>query len=156
PNSPPAILILLRESYREDGKVRKRILCNLSDWPAATIEGLRGVLKGGTVIAAERDAFTVIRSLPHGHVVAALGTGRRIGLDRILGPEGNRCRDLILALLSSDIRNWTRPLKAGRHWRWWSRSEADPGKARQPLEAGRGREGRRPASAWISSLRHGT
>jgi hypothetical protein len=59
-NSPPAIL--LRESYREGGKVRKRTLCNLSDWPTAHIEGLRGVLKGGTVIAAERDAFTVIRT----------------------------------------------------------------------------------------------
>ena len=78
-NSPPAIL--LRESYREGGKVRKRTLCNLSDWPTAYIEGLRGVLKGGTVIPAERDAFTVIRSLPHGHVAAALGTARKIGLE---------------------------------------------------------------------------
>ena len=100
-NSPPAIL--LRESYRENGKVRKRTLCNLSDWPAAHIEGLRGVLRGGTVIPAERDAFTVIRSLPHGHVAAALGTARKIGLDRILGPAGNRCRDLVLALLLARI-----------------------------------------------------
>jgi DDE family transposase len=100
-NSPPAIL--LRESYRENGKVRKRTLCNLSDWPAAHIEGLRGVLKGGTVIPAERDAFTVIRTLPHGHVAAALGTARKIGLDRILGPDGNRCRDLVLALLLARI-----------------------------------------------------
>jgi hypothetical protein len=58
-NSPPAIL--LRESYRENGKVRKRTLCNLSDWPTAHIEGLRGVLKGGTVIAPDRDAFTIAR-----------------------------------------------------------------------------------------------
>ena len=58
-NSPPAIL--LRESYREGGKVRKRTLCNLSDWPTAHIEGLRGVLKGGTVIAAERDALKLPR-----------------------------------------------------------------------------------------------
>ena len=64
-NSPPAIL--LRESYRQDGKVRKRTLCNLSDWPTAYIEGLRGAPKGGTVIPAEREAFTVIRSLPPGH-----------------------------------------------------------------------------------------
>src|SRR4051812_29255384 len=92
-NSPPAIL--LRESYRKGGKVRKRTLCNLSDWPTATIEGLRGVLRGGTVIAPERDAFTVTRSLPHGHVAAALGTARRIGLDRLLGPDGHRCRDLV-------------------------------------------------------------
>src|ERR1700726_1861315 len=53
-NSPPAIL--LRESYREGGKVRKRTLCNLSDWPTAFIEGLRGVLKGGTVGMAHASA----------------------------------------------------------------------------------------------------
>src|ERR1700755_3149998 len=100
-NSPPAIL--LRESYRENGKVRKRTLCNLSDWPTAHIEGLRGVLKGGTVIPAERDAFTVIRTLPHGHVAAALGTARKIGLDRILGPDANLCRDFVLALLLARI-----------------------------------------------------
>jgi hypothetical protein len=100
-NSPPAIL--LRESYRENGKVRKRTLCNLSDWPTAHVEGLRGVLKGGTVIAPDRDAFTVTRSLPHGHVVAAIGTARKIGLDRILGPDGNRCRDLVLAMITARI-----------------------------------------------------
>src|ERR1700730_19431189 len=100
-SSPPAIL--LRESSRQDGKIRKRTLCNLSDWPAAHIEGLRGVLRGGTVISAERDAFTVVRSLPHGHVSAALGTARKIGLDRILGPDGNRCRDLVLALITARI-----------------------------------------------------
>jgi Transposase DDE domain len=111
-NSPPAIL--LRESYREDGKVRKRTLCNLSDWPAAHIEGLRGVLKGGTVIPAEREAFSVIRSLPHGHVAAALRTARRIGLDRVLGPDGNRCRDLVLALLIGRILEPASKLAAAR------------------------------------------
>jgi Transposase DDE domain len=100
-NSPPAVL--LRESYRENGKVRKRTLCNLSDWPAAHVEGLRGVLKGGTVVVPERDAFTVTRSLPHGHVAAAIGTARKIGLDRILGPGGNRCRDLVLAMIAARI-----------------------------------------------------
>src|SRR5881394_960901 len=111
-NSPPAVL--LRESYRDNGKVRKRTLCNLSNWPVAHIEGLRGVLKGGTVIAAERDAFTVIRSLPHGHVAAALGTARRIGLDRLLGPDGHRCRDLALALIVSRILDPTSKLAAAR------------------------------------------
>jgi transposase len=111
-NSPPAIL--LRESYRQDGKVRKRTLCNLSHWPTAHVEGLRGVLKGGTVIPAERDALTVTRSLPHGHVAAALGTARRIGLDRILGPDGNRCRDLVLALLVGRILDPVSKLAAAR------------------------------------------
>jgi hypothetical protein len=102
-NSPPAIL--LRESYREAGKVRKRTLCNLSDWQPAHIEGLRGVLKGGTVIAPDRDAFTVTRSLPHGHVAAALGTARKIGLDTLIGPDGNRCRDLVLAMIAARVTN---------------------------------------------------
>ena len=111
-NSPPAIL--LRESYREDGKVRKRTLCNLSDWPKAHIEGLRGVLKGGTVIPTEREAFTITRSLPHGHVGAALGTAHRIGLDRILGPDGNRCRDLVLAMIVGRILDPASKLAAAR------------------------------------------
>jgi hypothetical protein len=111
-NSPPAIL--LRESYRHDGKVRKRTLCNLSDWSPAHVEGLRGVLKGGTVIPPEQDAITVIRSLPHGHVAAALGTARKIGLDRILGPDGNRCRDLVLALLIGRILDPVSKLAAAR------------------------------------------
>ena len=111
-NSPPAVL--LRESYRENGKVRKRTLCNLSDWAPAHIEGLRGVLKGGTVIAPDRDAFTVTRSLPHGHAAAILGTARKIGLDTIIGPEGNRCRDLVLAMIAARIIDPGSKLAAAR------------------------------------------
>jgi len=111
-NSPPAIL--LRESYRQDGKVRKRTLCNLSGWSTAHVEGLRGVLKGGTVIPVEQDALTVTRSLPHGHVLAALGTARKIGLDRVLGPDGNRCRDLVLAMLVGRILDPVSKLAAAR------------------------------------------
>jgi hypothetical protein len=100
-NSPPAIL--LRESYRENGKVRKRTLCNLSDWPTAHIEGLRGVLKGGTVIAPDREAFTVTRSLPHGNAALVLGAARKIALDSMIGPAGERCRDLVLAMIATRI-----------------------------------------------------
>src|SRR4051795_8268781 len=100
-NSPPAIL--LRESYREGGKVRKRTLCNLSNWPAAHVEGLRGVLKGGTVIPAERDAFTITRPPPPGHGAPPRDTARKTGPDRLLGPYGTRCRYLIPALLIGRI-----------------------------------------------------
>jgi transposase len=96
-NSPPAIL--LRESYRVDGKIKKRTLLNLSDWPAAMVEGLRALLKGGTVLPPDQEAIIIKRSLPHGHVAAVLGTLRRIGLDRLLGPAGNRCRDLVIAMI---------------------------------------------------------
>src|SRR6202051_2855780 len=111
-NSPPAVL--LRETYRQNGRICKRTLFNLSHWPTAHVEGLRGVLRGGTVIPAERDAFTVTRSLPHGHVAAALGTARKIGLDAILGPDGNRCRDLVLAMLVGRILDPVSKLAAAR------------------------------------------
>jgi transposase len=96
-NSPPAIL--LRESHRVGGEVKKRTLLNLSDWSPALVEGLRALLKGGTVLPPGQDAVTIKRSLPHGHVAAVLGTLRRIGLDRLLGPAGNRCRDLVIAMI---------------------------------------------------------
>ena len=104
-SSPPAIL--LRESYRDGGRVRKRTLLNLSHWPAEHVEGLRGVLKGGVVLPPGEQPFAVERSLPHGHVAAVLGATRAIGLDTIIGPrnaeESNRPRDLVLAMIVSRI-----------------------------------------------------
>jgi hypothetical protein len=96
-NSPPAIL--LRESYRVGGKIKKRTLLNLSDWSPDLVEGLRALLKGGAVLPPGQEAITIKRSLPHGHVAAVLGTLRKIGLDRLLGPAGNRCRDLVIAMI---------------------------------------------------------
>jgi hypothetical protein len=111
-DSPPAVL--LRESYREGGKVKKRTLLNLSDWPADRVAGFKMLLKGGTVIPQDQQAITITRSLPHGHVAAALGTARKIGLDRLLGPEGNRCRDLVLALAVSRLLEPGSKLAAAR------------------------------------------
>ncbi|HEY2756981.1 MAG TPA: IS1634 family transposase [Pseudolabrys sp.] len=96
-NSPPAIL--LRESYRDAGKIKKRTIANLSDWPTEIVEGLRTLLKGGKVAPADRESIIVRRALPHGHVAAVLGTLRNIGLDRMLGPPRNRCRDLVIAMI---------------------------------------------------------
>ena len=61
-NSPPAVL--LRESFREDGKVKKRTLANLSKWPGDLVEGLRILLKGGVALPALGDAFAILRSGP--------------------------------------------------------------------------------------------
>ena len=96
-NSPPAIL--LRESYRDGAKIKKRTIVNLSDWPRELVEGLRTLLKGGTATPADQQSIIVRRALPHGHVAAVLGTLRHIGLDRILGPAGNRPRDLVIAMI---------------------------------------------------------
>jgi hypothetical protein len=95
-NSPPAVL--LRESYRERGRVKKRTLANLSHLPDATIEGLRCVLRGDTVPAAH-DAFTIERSRPHGHVAAVLGTLKKLGLDRLLAARRSPERDRAVALI---------------------------------------------------------
>ena len=99
-SSPPAVL--LRESYREHGKVKKRTLANLSKWPTHLVEGLRVLLKDGVAIASLDDAFDIIRSQPHGHVAAVHGFARAIGLDRLLGPR-SRLRDLALALILSRL-----------------------------------------------------
>src|SRR3954454_12386165 len=112
--SPPAIL--LRESYREGGKVKKRMLCNLTHWFPSLLEGFKALLKGGTVISAPAspEVFTIRRALPHGHVAAVLGTLRQIGLDRILGPDGNRCRDLVIAMVAARLTEPTSKLATAK------------------------------------------
>jgi hypothetical protein len=70
---------LLRRSYREDGKVKKETLANLSHLPAEAVDAIRRVLAGETLLSAD-DAFEIERSLPAGHVNAALVMARRLGL----------------------------------------------------------------------------
>src|SRR4029077_9271700 len=95
--SPPAIL--LRESYREDGKVKNRTLANLSSWPEAKVDALTRVLKGQPPPAAPlAGAFEITRSLPHGHVAAVLGTARQLGLEELIDPVPSRHRDLVTAM----------------------------------------------------------
>jgi DDE family transposase len=100
--SPPAIL--LRESYREAGKVKNRTLANLSSWPEAKVDALARVLKGAPPPAAGLDgAFEITRSLPHGHVAAVLGTARRPGLDELIDPVPSRQRDLVTAMAVAQV-----------------------------------------------------
>ena len=100
--SPPAVL--LRESYREAGKVKNRTLANLSAWPEAKVDALSRVLKGQPPPAADLDgAFEITRSLPHGHVAAVLGTARRLGLDELIDPAPSRHRDLVIAMAVAQV-----------------------------------------------------
>ena len=102
-NSPPAIL--LRESYRdENGKVRKRTLANLSKWDPQEVEGLRSLLRGGTVSPLPMEqSFKIVRSLSHGNVAAVLGSFRNIGLDRIISSRPSQHRDLSIAMITARI-----------------------------------------------------
>ena len=99
--SPPAIL--LRESYREDGKVKNRTLANLSHWPATKVDDLRRVLKGQSTALDLHEAFEITRSLPHGHVAAVLGTTRRLGVEELIDPAASRRRDLVVAMLVAAV-----------------------------------------------------
>lgn len=96
-NSPPAIL--LRESFREGNTVRKRTLANLSSWPPELVEGLQTLLRGGTAVKQLHDAFDIVRSRPHGHVAAVLGTLRHLDLERIIDPNPSPQRDLVVAMI---------------------------------------------------------
>jgi transposase len=101
-NSPPAIL--LRVSYREDGKVKNRTLANLSGWPGEQVEALRQVLKGNARIDVPLpNAFEIVRTRPHGHVAAALGVLQQTGLDRLLAPKPEYNRQLVIAMVISRL-----------------------------------------------------
>ena len=99
-SSPPAIL--LRESSRVGNKILKRTLANLSDWHPTQIDALRRVLKGDSLVSPS-DALQIERSLPHGHVAAALGTLRHLGLESDLARTACVERDLVCALIVARI-----------------------------------------------------
>ncbi len=99
-NSPPAVL--LRESYREDGRVKNRTLANLSKWPAEKVANLKRVLKGEHLVSID-ETFDIVRSRPHGHVAAVMGTLRKLGLHKLLGTRRSRARDLVEAMIVARI-----------------------------------------------------
>ena len=99
--SPPAVL--LRESYREQGKVKTRTLANLSHWPEHKVDTLKRALKGLPAAIDLCEAFEITRSLPHGHVAAVLGSARRLGIEELIDPAPSRWRDLVTAVLIAQV-----------------------------------------------------
>jgi hypothetical protein len=102
-NSPPCIL--LRETYRQAGKVKHRTIANLSKWPPGVVEGLRRLFQSerhpDTVTSSPN--FRITRSLPHGHVDAVLSTMRKLGIAHLLGSKPCPERNLCMALIASRI-----------------------------------------------------
>jgi len=98
-SSPPAIL--LRESFRAQGKVKNRTLANLSAWSSDRVEALRQILRGRLGPPAPRAGagLEIVRSWPHGHVAAVLGSVRRLDLERLLAPTPSTPRALVVAML---------------------------------------------------------
>jgi transposase len=112
-NSPPAIL--LRESYRDSGKVKSRTLANLSKLPPDAIEVLRRSLKGEQLVAAS-DAFEAIASPHHGHVQAVLRAMRRLGFTELIASRASRARDLVVAMVIARILEPDSKLATTRWW----------------------------------------
>ena len=117
-NSPPAIL--LRESYREGERVKKRTLANLSKLPDDVIDNMKLVLKGAKVSMTEAipDNFEVKRSLPHGHVMVILETIKKLGLDKIIAGSPSRIRNLVVAMIIARIINPQSKLATARGFNW--------------------------------------
>jgi len=100
-DSPPAVL--LRESYREQGKVKTRTLANLSHWPEHKVQTLKRALKGLPPAIDLCEAFEITRSLPHGHVAAVLGSAQRVGMPELIDARPSRNRDLVTAMLVAQV-----------------------------------------------------
>jgi len=112
-NSPPAVL--LREGWREGKKVRKRTIANLSHWPKQKVQTLRRLLKNEPLMGPD-DAFSIVGSLPHGHVEAVLGTIKTIGLDLIIASKRCRERDLVIAMIVERLLHPCSKLGTTRSW----------------------------------------
>lgn len=113
PNRGSKPTILLRESYREDGKVKNRTLANLSKLPPSVVETVRAALSGETLVPAS-EAFEVVESKPHGHVDAVLTAIRRLGLDGLIDARKSRQRSLVLSMIASRILSPASKLRTAR------------------------------------------
>jgi hypothetical protein len=104
----------LRRTYRDGGTVRNETVANLSMLPPEAVDAIEATLKGQTLVPAGAE-FSIVRSLPHGHVAAVAAMARQLGLPALLGPAG-RQRDLALALIVSRV---VRPKSKLSTLAWW-------------------------------------
>lgn len=94
--------LLLPHSYREGGKVKHLTLGRISDLPDDLIDLIRKRFKGEP-LPKDGTHYEAVRTLPHGHVSAVLGTLRKIGLDNIVSSKPCREAMLITALIVSRL-----------------------------------------------------
>ena len=100
-SSPPAVL--LREGYRENGKVVKRTVANLSHWEPQLVEHFRVLLKGGVAVESAASLLSIERALPHGHVAAVLGAARGCGAASWFGSAPEALQPVLLAMLVARV-----------------------------------------------------
>jgi len=114
-SSPPAVL--LRTSRRVGKRIVKDTLANISHWPKDKIEALRAVLREEAVALHPEKEFAILRSLPHGHVQAVLGTIRKLGLDSVIASKRSRQRDLVVGMIAARILFPTSKLDTIQRWK---------------------------------------
>lgn len=95
--------VLLRCSFRKDGKVKHETLGNLTQLPPDVIEFIQRRLSGELAENAPHSSFEIVRSLPHGNVMAVLQTAKQLGLENLLASRPCRERDLIMALVVARV-----------------------------------------------------
>jgi hypothetical protein len=95
--------VLLRYSYRQDGKVKHKTVANLTGLPPDVIDFMKRRLSGELDENAPLSSFEIVRSLPHGNVMAVLQTARQLGLENLLASRGCRERDLIMAMVVARV-----------------------------------------------------
>ena len=114
PNRSAAPTLLLRESYRENGKVCKRTLANLSKWPPEAVKQLEASLKGGQGGETLATSFDIVRSRPHDHVLAVLGTLGHLQLDKVLSQRRSPNRQLAIAMIVARVLDPASKLSTAR------------------------------------------
>jgi len=122
PNRSSAPAVLLRQSYREGGKVKKRTLANLSSLPMAQVEAIRAVLRGDTLVPLAAS-FQIIGSLGHGHVQAVRAAMKQLGFAALIGAAPSRERDLVTAMVAARILAPDTKLATTRWWKTSSLAE---------------------------------
>ena len=115
PNRSSRPAVLLREGWREGKKICKRTLANLTDWPAQKVDALRRVLKEELLVSPD-EAFSIERSLPHGHVELILEAIKRLGLDEAISAKRTRERDLVMAMITERLIHPCSKLATTRLW----------------------------------------
>ena len=115
PNRNARPTFLLRESYREGLRVRKRTLANLSALSEQQIDAIRAVLRGDSLRPAG-DLFEIIRSLPHGQVQAVAVAMQRLGFPQLLSARAQPERELVCAMVAARI---LAPHTKLATTRWW-------------------------------------
>ena len=117
-NSPPAVL--LRESWRENGKTKKRTVANLSSLPEKTVEAVRSALKGDVVpaalaIARPEKQIEITNVRQHGHVAAIVAIIKRSGLLAAIDRKSSRQRDIVVAMIADRLLHGDSKLATARH-----------------------------------------